>query len=551
MPAVPQSILSHVIEVILSHIRQTSQELQVAPNLGKIASHILWLSIVDPWTQKDSYSFLQRQQTISRVCSSWWALVEDSPRFWSIIEFPCPPAVISHSLEKSQSSGLEIKSFKDSKYGYDPIIEHARWKCFISIAPHADRIRSLVLSSRSLDGVGRVLEKPAPALEELKLDSRGCYDVRAFDLFCGQASRLRDVALRNIAVKWDSGVFTGLRTLIIVDRGEYLPTEEQVRRLLEANPGLEELSIEGLTMTERFENDAVQSTGEGKPSRVVMSKMLELSLSILPYKLAQAVLSNVEIPSMTYFEFMSRLEELPASTMLDPTVNHLVSTVLRLSKAVQQAELTFGQTRVVLAIYTPRHEGPTVRLELIKPTPVSAFEWLTENLFHSEGLPSVCAADTLQVSLKFGEDFNMGDGAFILILDRLNAVKVNALTMERSCHYGEELIKYLGEAQGDSQWPLPYLTSMTLGGPATLADHLSIALQRRMQYSPAGETPAAPRPAMLEVLDISGLHGVDEDVEKALAKCVASSGTFIPTRQGHRFIRFVDLEAEISSDDDI
>ncbi|KAG9042066.1 hypothetical protein FS837_011380 [Tulasnella sp. UAMH 9824] len=587
MPAVPQNIISDVTELILTHIRENSQELQVAPHRdgkyqsqlqaveGKInviketltgvrktlntrigqrkkrrnsltrfnqlpleiASHILWLSIVDPWSQKDSYSFVQRQQTISRVCSSWRTLVEDSPLFWSIIEFSSPLAAISHLLEKSQSSGLEIKSFSDrTEYGYVPtyLSEDTQRQCFISITPHAERIRSLILSLHSPDGLGMVLEKPAPMLEELKLNSVGSYNVRAFDMFCGQASRLRDVALRNIAVKWDSGVFIGLRTLRIVENDEYLPTEEQIRQLLEANPRLEKLEIGGVPFTERFGNDAVQSTGQRKSIPVVMSKMQELRLLFLPFKLVKAVLGTVEIPSISYLEFMCMFQDVPTSTKLDPTVKHLVSTLLRLSKGTQQVELTLRSSSVGLAIYTPRHDGPTVRIELIENLLSNALDWLIENLFHAEGLPSICAPDILQVSLKFGEDFNMGGGRFIPILDRLNAVKVKALTMERWCNYGEELIKYLGEVKGDSQWPLPYLTSMTIVGPALLADHLLIALQRRMQKARAGETPAAPQPVMLDVLDIEGLDGVDEDVEKALAKCVASRGTFISKRRKQR-----------------
>ncbi|KAG9042065.1 hypothetical protein FS837_011379 [Tulasnella sp. UAMH 9824] len=486
----------------------------------EIVDNILWLSIVDPWPQTNSYSFLQRQQTISLVCSSWRTLVEYSPRFWSIIELSCPPAVISHFLKKSQSSRLEIKGFEDTEYGYAPInvFEDTLWKCFISIAPHADRIRSLILSLHSPDGLGMVLANPAPMLEELKVDSAVRYNVQGFDLFRGQASRLKDVALQNMGVRWDSGVLIGLRSLSIMEHPEYFPTGEQMRRLLEANPGLEKLDIGGLATAEDFGNDAVQTTDEGKPGRVVMSKMQELRLLHLPFKLVQAVLGVVEVPSISHFELTCLFQGIPASRLLGPGIKHLVPPLLRLSTGTQQAEITLGESTFSLAIYTPRHESPNVQIDLIETMPIGGFDWLAEHLFHAEGLPSVCAAGIFQVSLKFTDRFDMAEGTFISVLNRLNAVKT---------------IGSLAETE--------------------IADHLSIALQRRMQSPPAGETPAVLRPFMLEVLDIRGLHGVDEDVEKALAKCVAPSGTFIPGRRRRQrpLSHFIDVEAEVSSDEDI
>ncbi|KAG8917518.1 hypothetical protein FRC00_013516 [Tulasnella sp. 408] len=139
----------------------------------------------------------------------------------------------------------------------------------------------------------------------------------------------------------------------------------------------------------------------------------------------------------------------------------------------------------------------------------------------------------------------MAGGTFLPIFERLKAVKVKDLTVESSCDHGEELIKYLGLAK-DSHWPLPYLMSMTIGGPAELADHLLITLQRRMQYAPTGEPPVTPQPAMLEVLDIGDMRRVDEDVEKRLAECVTASGRFIPGRRRRRRVhrRYCELDED-------
>ncbi|KAG8910899.1 hypothetical protein FRC00_007375, partial [Tulasnella sp. 408] len=214
--------------------------------------------------------------------------------------------------------------------------------------------------------------------------------------------------------------------------------------------------------------------------------------------------------------------------LLGASIKHLVPPLLRLSSGTQQAKLTFGESSVSLAICTPQHESPAVQIEFKETEPMSGFDWLTESFFHAEGLPSVCAAEIFQVSLEFGGGFDMARGAFIPILGQLNTVKVKDLTIDSGCQHGEELINYLGEVKGDSQWPLPYLKSMRIGGSAKLANRLSIALQRRKQYAPAREPAAALRPVMLDVLNIGGVRWVNKDAEKALVECVASGGSFVP-----------------------
>ncbi|KAG9026238.1 hypothetical protein FS837_004674 [Tulasnella sp. UAMH 9824] len=504
----------------------------------EIASNILLLSIVEPWKKRISLSFRGRQKTISSVCSSWRSLVEYSPRFWSVIEFPCSQAAISDSLEKSQSSSLEIKCFTEIEYDFTPpedligLVEQDYWSI---IAPHIGRIWSLIVYAPATEALLSLLKHPAPILEELKLDCSGCDFLRPLDLFCGQASQLRDVALKNIPVRWDSAVLVGLRSLGIKENLENLLTEGQVRRLLEANPGLEKLDIENETYMETF--------GEPKSNRLVKDSQL-----------VRAFLCNVEFPSIRSLQLECLCRGQPASKLLGSSIKYLVSLLLQQSKGTPKAELTFGRSSIELTIYNTQSndERPTIGIRLKETVPISGFEWLAENLFHVGGFQSVGEADVFTVALIFGGGFNMAGGTFIPILNRLNAVKVKDLSIRSGCEHGEELIKYLGNLKEDSQWSLPYLSSMTMSGPTELADHLSITLKRRkqkLQNTPAGERQATQRAVMLEVLDIGGLLGVDREVEKALAKCVAASGKFIPAQQEHDI--FADSSDMSSVDDSI
>ncbi|KAG8957802.1 hypothetical protein FRC00_003494 [Tulasnella sp. 408] len=511
----------------------------------EIASNILWLSVVDPWKRKIAFSFIQRLRTILSVCSSWRVLVEGSPQFWSIIEFSSPQAAISHLLKKSKSSPLEIKCFSDGDYKCAPGPELDRLQRIAAtitylnlIVPQSHRVRSLILSTLMTHGVLALFEKPAPLLEELNLSFAHCTLVQPLDLFCGQAGRLKDVSLENIPVRWDSEVLVGLRSLKIEGRLKYSPTMVQVRRLVEANPELEKMVIEDVTVSEGFKQEMVEFTQSGKWSPVIMKKMRELKLFSLPFDLVEAVLGNIEVPSIEHFNLKGLFQGLPADRLWSDNLKHMAPPILnRRSKGAELAEITLGKGSVRLSIHLPGHGNPPIQIQFSNVGGgVSGIEWLAEKFLREDGFPAVAAQEIFQVSLTFGDSFDMGGRAFVPFLDQLRAVKVKSLTIGRGCKHGEELIKYLGEVQEGFQWPLPHLMSLTVSGRAEMATHLSTALQHRKPDVPTEDPATAQRPVPLEVLNIEGLGGVERKVEKALAKHISSSGTFI--RASRRSLTF-------------
>lgn len=540
----------------------------------EIASNILWLSISDPWKRKITYSFLQRLGTISSVCSSWRALVEGSPRFWSTIEFRAPRQTILTQLEKSKSSPLEIKCFSDGAYHCAPTVGRGIGVVLVPqlrlIESHTHRIRSLIVSMPTTNGMITLLDKPAPMLEELRLTFVHCMFVEPLELFCGQAGRLKDVALENLPVRWDSKALVGLRSLSIKGLA-CSSTKVQAVRLLEANPDLEKLDLEDLVVMEGFGDDDVPSAG-GERIRVLMRKMRELRLFSLPFDLVRVVLGAIAIPSIQTFNLKCLFRGQPASRLFGPNIKHLVPPLLNRSRGTELAEIKLGKASLGLSIHLPRHKTPPIEIQLSNTeTPVAGFEWLAENLFSSQnGLPTVGSGgaeeegkeEMFQVSLGFGENFDMEVGSFVPILHQLSTVRVKTLTIDSACR-GERLIKYLGKKKEGLQWPLPHLMSLTVAGYAynTMASDLLTALQRRKSAAPSEGT-AAPQsavhlPAPLEILDIGGLRGLDHKTQKALADCISKSGTFTrPSRQQRTYWDgngegWEDLDDDNGYDEDI
>ncbi|KIO30598.1 hypothetical protein M407DRAFT_5528 [Tulasnella calospora MUT 4182] len=161
--------------------------------------------------------------------------------------------------------------------------------------------------------------------------------------------RLKDVALENIPVRWDSGALVGLRSLKIKGNLGYSPTESEVVRLLEANPGLEKMEIEDVTVTEDFGDSVGLSRIFKKRRRVIMSNMQELRLFSLPFELVRVILGTVEIPSIRHLDLKCLFDGHPASQLLGPHIKHLVPPIIQGSTGAELAELTFREESVGLA----------------------------------------------------------------------------------------------------------------------------------------------------------------------------------------------------------
>ncbi|KAG8913306.1 hypothetical protein FRC01_004605, partial [Tulasnella sp. 417] len=344
---------------------------------------------------------------------------------------------------------------------------------------------------------------------------------RGFRQTSSQAGRLKDVVLENLPARWDSGALMGLRSLEIKGNLAYSPTETEVLHLLEANPGLEKIEIEDVTVPEGFHNSLGSTHFSGKRSRVIMSNMQDMRLLSLPFELVRVVLETVEIPFIRHLDVECRFQGHPASQLLGPNIKHIVSPIIQGSTGAQLVQLTIGEESVGLAIYLPSQHAPTIRLQANDTVPVSGFRWLAEHLFAEDGLPAVGAPDVFHVSLKFGNNFDMEGGAFIPILDELGTVKVKYLTIGDGCSHPEHLIRYLGEMKRGYRWPLPDLMSLTMGGSADTATHLLRALQGRKRGADLTGM------ATLEKLDIEGLGVIDARVEGALAELIGPEGTFI------------------------
>ncbi|KAG8988154.1 hypothetical protein FRB90_002942, partial [Tulasnella sp. 427] len=526
----------------------------------EISSYILWLSVADPWRNKLSLLFLDRVHVIASVCSAWHAVVEVSPRFWSVLELKHPLHVIEALLEKSKCSPLQVKCFTE-RGGYDCGRSDGTADKSLShlTESHSTRIRSLALVMSESAAITELLSKPAPRLEELKLHFAYSRSGKPLKLFGDDAPSLRDVGLENAPVKWDCETLRGLESLRIKAHPRHHPTRSDVIKLLQRNPGLEKLILEDVGIGKDFWDAPISASKVGRSAeegnRVMMNNLRKLRFWDLPFEIAKVALGTIDTPRLETFHLKCHFHSLPVSDFLGPELASLVVDMLQRSAGDRnEVRLKLDRTSVGLDISPGDNQAPSILIRFTDTVRLSAFEWILKTLLPPALQASVNQPPsrefTSQVSLTFTDGFNMAGNAFLPFLDRLTGIKVKRLTIASGCLYAEQLIRHLGDrGNSDGLWLLPDLTEWVVGGFGSLAQPLLAALQARYPqkltdhptslldtetFTSSQEVPmtlsqetslATERPSMkLEVLNIEGLQGIDKRMEEMLEGAVSKGG---------------------------
>ncbi|KAG1771429.1 hypothetical protein EDD22DRAFT_569878 [Suillus occidentalis] len=184
---------------------------------------------------------------VSRVCRYWRSVAYAYPALWTHIR-STNPRLVAIMLEKSRNLPLVVM--------YKTPAPPRR--CLKPILSHLPRIKSLKFRALEIYA-NHIIEwlssQPAPLLETfefstpIQLVTQNSADVDitpiSNDIFQGQAPRLRSVQLTWVPIDWTADVFSGIRSLSIMEPGsESYPTLSQFLSALTRMPALEHLSLE-------------------------------------------------------------------------------------------------------------------------------------------------------------------------------------------------------------------------------------------------------------------------------------------------------------------
>lgn len=176
----------------------------------------------------------QARSTLASVSKRWNAIVNETPSLFTRIHCNDSRANNSLALMKSRSHPLDVV-FETSHH--DPLTCAAMQESFREAVQHLSRWRSAILRLNREDNLFGYLAAPAPRLESISIEFDSTeLGNKPFDLFAGDASRLRSLDLSGLPVLWTSNILTNLQVLSIKHLYSSEPSLIEIIRILNACP---------------------------------------------------------------------------------------------------------------------------------------------------------------------------------------------------------------------------------------------------------------------------------------------------------------------------
>ncbi|KAG9021151.1 hypothetical protein FS837_007532 [Tulasnella sp. UAMH 9824] len=366
------------------------------------------------------------------VSTSWLALIDDYPQFWSVIWSWDPEPIWRMALQKSKTAGIDVDcgSLLVSKYQRRTLVE--------AIAEHMPRVRKLIVVDRDFEYL--IENAPsAPRLRSLHLrrgsDNGGAIVTSLHPALW--APNLREIDLCCSRVVWKELLWRNLERLRI--EADYRVQElsmEEIFTVVEASPRLHTLDLKGIRLSEYPDQERTLPV-----VKLEALETLKLNGKASPLKVLNSI-----IASPTTFEvYLSDEDEYQKNETLR-TIGKFASRIADGDKAATLLKLSAEPHLNVFAL-----SGLGVVLSstsLDKPNPTETFTHLLEGL-----PPQLCSAVT---ALEISDT----DPAWILhLLPIINSFCPNISHLEIPT-LTEALASALGEA--NDGWLLPHLESLSI-----------------------------------------------------------------------------------------
>lgn len=182
-----------------------------------------------------------RLASLSEVCWSWAAVVQDTPSLWAYVYCCNPHQAVVKALEKSGSCALEVNYSEGTwldEEGTDVWIEA------VGDQLHRWQTANLRVWRHAVGGylLDWVCQESAPLLERLEIRKDNDWgEEELLNVFEGGTERLRHLSLSGMSIPWTSIFFSqlsGLKTLEVLRTSYPGPSMFQLGHILTACPDL-------------------------------------------------------------------------------------------------------------------------------------------------------------------------------------------------------------------------------------------------------------------------------------------------------------------------
>ncbi|KAG8921664.1 hypothetical protein FRC01_000136, partial [Tulasnella sp. 417] len=193
--------------------------------------------------QDQPYGYYDRLRALRLVTTSWMALIDDCPQFWSLVQSPDSEPVWRMALQKSKAAGIDVYSYSFHVPRYPQAV------LVRAVVEHMPRVRTLVVQDPDFEYL--IANAPAaPRLQSLHIRRGWNYSGPIVPSLhpAEWAPNLRDLDLERPRAVWRELRCRDLEHLRIHADPRVLSIEA-ILIVLQASPGLRTLHLRGIRLS--------------------------------------------------------------------------------------------------------------------------------------------------------------------------------------------------------------------------------------------------------------------------------------------------------------
>ncbi|KAG9031130.1 hypothetical protein FRB95_003104 [Tulasnella sp. JGI-2019a] len=383
------------------------------------------------------------------------------PSLWTYVSTDQPSSAIKNVLSKSKDALLDIV------YYPIPWMPKSRWPARMEVndlfMTIAHRWRSFKYEGHSEPTMMDVAFVDLHHLTVPSLNSISFYSSREMSIKLPSTTRLRHISLAMCSAPWDSGQFSGLKTLRLYDLGTRGPSIDQFINFLRASPGLVTLTLKNFELQGALSN----------PAEIITLQSLEaFDMIYMTGHIIEDLLANLRIPNCT--KLLLKNDHLPDSKLFGSSMEHLFPTIRAIMASCDYINLRFEITDVIISSVKDFEEILAVRWSttlMLQDLPIDTCEGLrnligscpTEKLTLQQQIPDASASKKLGQVLEFLSTPRDIDGITQWPLPNLNILKI----VQDEWTEQKQLVNMLCNRYGDhkprdTNEPPPKLWTLTI-----------------------------------------------------------------------------------------
>lgn len=388
---------------------------------------------------RNEASYYRRVSKLSTVSFLWYNIIQNT---WFHISNMHHPTANFKALQKSKNHAIDVhfpSSWESEASSKQPLLIE-------TACDHIERWQSVVLGIPPTKLLLDRLQAPAPKLHWIDIAISPAYP-RVINLFSGQTRSLRNLRISGLSIPWNSGMLSGLRSLVI-RRPLHGPPLSELTQILLKNPRLGTLILEDIGAIEQ------DATSNLKPVPLPTLHTLQMIGKLVAP--INALLSRLQAPCVNSFVLKCSLQTLQPSRFVETITRFLpaapaTTVYIKLEFTRLEFEVSFADTRRGGLYAWP---GRTFKVVIEEVSASPMLDALVDMLHSITGDPPI--------NIDFGRNFDLEANDVITSLSRCDNVSSIKLDNVRGLHLLVHKLTVTRTVDGAVCWFFPQLKELVI-----------------------------------------------------------------------------------------